>query len=580
MQPTPSRRYRILSVLGAGGFGTVYRAELITSGGLRREVALKVLNERAAANDQAAARLRDEARILSSLHHGGIVRVDDLVQLDGRWTMVMELVRGIDLDRLLETSGPLPVSVALELVESVSRTLHAATTARGPDGEELSLVHRDVKPANVLVTTAGITKLLDFGVARAKLSDREAATQEAVVMGSLPYLAPERFGFEDLPAGDVYALGATFYEALTGRRFGRTRPSQNGHQEHLRDALHQGWELIAPEAREPVMQLLVRCLAFDPKERPTAKALASQCGELRRRVSGPSLADWAEQRVQAVLDQPQPQHTDELCGAELSETPSAGLSGQALSAGADREPSGRMRRPELLLGVPITAANPVAAPTTPPRPAAPKPVTPSGGVAPSVETKDDPITADLAAPAPLHSRPAPPPPAAQGSSGWQVVALAGSLGLLIGVSVWLIASSLRGPTLAPAEPQPPNAGLTLTELAEPEPPAEEPAPPAEEPAPPAEDASADAEPAPDAAVKAPKPKAKPRTAILVKGDAEFVQLVGAAGNARPGNVAPGTYTLFPSFSGGYRVKGPTVTVAEGQTLSFECKSATRVCDAL
>ncbi|MCK6524407.1 serine/threonine protein kinase [Myxococcota bacterium] len=570
MQPTPSRRYRILSVLGAGGFGTVYRAELITSGGLRREVALKVLNERAAANDQAAARLRDEARILSSLHHGGIVRVDDLVQLDGRWTMVMELVRGIDLDRLLETHGPLPVSVALELVESVSRTLHAATTARGPDGEELSLVHRDVKPANVLVTTAGITKLLDFGVARAKISDREAATQEAVVMGSLPYLAPERFGFEDLPAGDVYALGATFYEALTGRRFGRTRPSQNGHQEHLRDALHQGWELIAPEAREPVAQLLVRCLAFDPKERPTAKALASQCGELRRRVSGPSLADWAEQRVQAVLDKPQAQSTDPLCGAELSETPSGELSGPALSA--DREPSGRLRRPELALGVPITAANPVAAP---PRP---RPVTPSGGVAPSTEAVDDPITADLAAPAPLHSRPAAPPPA-QSSSGWQVVALAGSLGLLIGVSVWLIASSIREPA-APVEPQPPNAGLTLTELAELEPgPAPGSEAPPEEPAP-EEVAEDEAAPAPDAAVKAPKPKAKPRTAILVKGDAEFVQLVGAAGNTRPGTVAPGTYTLFPSFSGGYRVKGPTVTVAEGQTLSFECKSATRVCDAL
>ena len=577
MQPTPSRRYRILSVLGAGGFGTVYRAELITSGGLRREVALKVLNERAAANDQAAARLRDEARILSSLHHGGIVRVDDLVQLDGRWTMVMELVRGIDLDRLLETSGPLPVSVALELVESVSRTLHAATTARGPDGEELSLVHRDVKPANVLVTTAGVTKLLDFGVARAKLSDREAATQEAVVMGSLPYLAPERFGFEDLPAGDVYALGATFYEALTGRRFGRTRPSQNGHQEHLRDGLHQAWELIAPEAREPVVQLLVRCLAFDHKERPTAKALAGQCGELRRRVSGPSLADWAEQRVQAVLDQPQPQSTDDLCGSELSETPSAGLSGQALSPAADREPSGRMRRPELLLGVPITAANPVMAPSNPPRPAQ-KPVTPSGGVAPSVESPDDPITADLAAPAPLHSRPAPTPHAAQGSSGWQVVALAGSLGLLIGVSVWLIASSLRAPTVVTAEPQPPNAGLTLTELAEVEPHPEE--PPEEAPTPEAPTPD-EAPTAPDpTTTRAPKPKAKPRTAILVKGDAEFVQLVGAAGNARPGTVAPGTYTLFPSFSGGYRVKGPTVTVAEGQTLSFECKSATRVCAPL
>ena len=95
-----------------------------------------------------------------------------------------------------------------------------------------------------------------------------------------------------------------------------------------------------------------------------------------------------------------------------------------------------------------------------------------------------------------------------------------------------------------------------------------------------EAAPEEAAPAPDVATKAPKPKAKPRTAILVKGDAEFVQLVGAAGNARPGTVAPGTYTLFPSFSGGYRVKGPTVTVAEGQTLSFECKSATRVCNAL
>jgi hypothetical protein len=283
------------------------------------------------------------------------------------------------------------------------------------------------------------------------------------------------------------------------------------------------------------------------------------------------LADWAEQRVQTVLDQPQPQSDDDLCGSELSETPSAGLSGQTLHAAADREPSGRMRRPELALGVPITAANPVMAP--------PRPVTPSGGVAPPVQSADDPNTADLAAPAPLHSRPAAPPPhAAHGSSGWQVVALAGSLGLLIGVSVWLIASSLREPTVATAEPQPPNAGLTLTELAEVEPQPEE---ATEEAPPPEEAAPEEATPTPDvAASKAPKPKAKPRTAILVKGDAEFVQLVGAAGNARPGAVAPGTYTLFPSFSGGYRVKGPTVTVAEGQTLSFECKSATRVCAPL
>jgi serine/threonine protein kinase len=134
MQPTQGRRYRILEVLGSGGFGTVYRAEMLTHSGLRREVALKVLNEQTAGDEEAARRLRDEARILGTLNHFGIVRVDDLLQLDGRWTMVMELVRGWDCEKLLGEYGVFPTSVSLDIVAGVARTLHAVSKAHGPEG--------------------------------------------------------------------------------------------------------------------------------------------------------------------------------------------------------------------------------------------------------------------------------------------------------------------------------------------------------------------------------------------------------------------------------------------------------------
>lgn len=569
MQVPQTRRYRIIEVLGVGGFGTVYRAEVVTGVGLRREVALKVLNEKAASNEEAAARLRDEARILSNLNHVGIVRVDDLMLLEGRWTLVMELVRGVDLERLLELFGPLPPAVALEVVASIGRTLHAASLATDPGGTPLNLVHRDVKPANILVTTGGITKLLDFGVARAQLSEREAATQKAIVMGSLPYLAPERYGFEDLPAGDVYALGALLYECLIGKRFGRTRPSEDHHREKLRDALRAAWELLVPDYREELLQLCADSLAFNPEWRPTARELAVRATELRRDVPGPTLAEWAEDRVNEALGLSRGLAADQLCGAVLTQMSSlnvvaqAGLGDrEAIQLVRTTEPQGFGPEPDAAPPPPIEA---LVAP-------------------PPVEARVDP---PVVAPIPGPPPPVPEPP----RRAWPllVVAVSALVGLALVIGARLLAQEDPAPRRAADGPQ-----LTLEDVAAPD-----------EPAPPIVDTGLRPEaPAPErdaAPPPAPKPPPQPsrinpelrdpwdpvestsasplgpRGTVMVLGDLESALLLGPDGQHPAGPVKPGTYTVFPSFPGGYRVKGPTVTVVDGQTVVVRCSAKTRTC---
>lgn len=115
----------------------------------------------------------------------------------------------------------MPPVAALAIVEEVASALHAAWHQDGPDGAPLRLIHRDIKPSNLRITAHGEVKMLDFGVARAELSSREEHTQEAA-FGTVPYMAPERFYGEDTVAGDVYALGVTLFEMLTGVKPGKS----------------------------------------------------------------------------------------------------------------------------------------------------------------------------------------------------------------------------------------------------------------------------------------------------------------------------------------------------------------------
>lgn len=285
----------MISVLGRGGFGTVYRADLLGEGSFVRPVALKVLNPEMEGVATVAARLRDEARLLGRIRHRSIVQVDGLVKLDDRWTVVMEFVDGIDLAKVIE-AGAVPARAALEIIGEVAGALYVAQTWPGDDGRPLGLLHRDIKPANLLLTAAGEVKVLDFGVARAETSDREAQTS-GMRFGSPGYVAPERVDGEELPAGDIYSLGVVAYEILAGSKLGRPSVRKDRHDPYIAEMLAHLARSQPPE----VMALLGKLLSYEPRERPSSRDLERQCREIVSALPGPFLRDWSEAALPPLL---------------------------------------------------------------------------------------------------------------------------------------------------------------------------------------------------------------------------------------------------------------------------------------
>jgi len=199
-----SGRYELEELLGVGGMSNVYRARDRL---LERTVALKVLHDRYSNDDEYVERFRREARSAARLSHPGIVTVIDRGEEEGHQYIVFEHVEGETLKQLVNREGPLPVRLALELALQIGRALSFAH-AQG-------VVHRDVKPQNVLLNGDGRAKVADFGIARAV--DVDGGTTTGVVVGTSHYLAPEQAKGEHANAqSDVYALGAVLYELLSG----------------------------------------------------------------------------------------------------------------------------------------------------------------------------------------------------------------------------------------------------------------------------------------------------------------------------------------------------------------------------
>ncbi|MCA9567326.1 MAG: serine/threonine protein kinase [Myxococcales bacterium] len=312
------RQYEVRAPVGKGGFGTVYEARLLGEGGFSKRVALKVLRRDLDDAEDIAQRQRDEARILGLIRHRAVVHVDGLVQLNGRWVVVMEFIDGLDLNKIMKQHGRLPSSVAIQVIGEVAGALHVAYHTDGPDGRPLRLLHRDIKPGNITVTTAGEVKVLDFGVARADFDLREAETR-SVRFGSMGYMSPERLEGEDLAAGDIYSLGVLLWEMLCGTRFGQTQLARKKQVARVEEQLEvlKGKLENAPEG---LVQLVREMLAFFPQDRPTGRDVERRCGELLREVNGPLLRDWSEHEIPRLQHGVQPPEDEEgLTGTILVE---------------------------------------------------------------------------------------------------------------------------------------------------------------------------------------------------------------------------------------------------------------------
>ncbi|MBW3561226.1 MAG: serine/threonine protein kinase [Actinobacteria bacterium] len=209
---TPGRllgdRYRLSRRIGRGGAGEVWRA---TDSLLDRDVALKILHRHLIGDDEAIDRFRREAVTAAGLNHRNIVVIHDIAEQDQDVYLVMELIDGPTLAGIVRRSAPLDPDVVVAIAEQVAQGLGAA--------HEQGLVHRDVKPANVLLTSDGTAKVADFGIAKALGEAHVTLTKPGEVVGTASYLAPEQLGGEDVDQrADVYSLGLVIHEALTAER--------------------------------------------------------------------------------------------------------------------------------------------------------------------------------------------------------------------------------------------------------------------------------------------------------------------------------------------------------------------------
>ena len=273
--------FEILEILGEGSFGTVCVAR-VSNDPLRRKVALKILKGAYTSNDKILNRTRDEARLLSRINHPNIVRVERLMEVGGRPVVVMELVQGISLDALLARfQNGVPPAVALEIVRQTCLALHVAwSDALGDDGRPLRVIHRDIKPSNILLSIHGEVKVVDFGIAKGEFEGREART-ESVVMGSRPYMAPERLdGVADSPAVDVYSAGMSLFELLTGRTMSLSINPVTHDQAMNRQLVYVQVPGMPQPAVDDLRDLIKRMCAYSRDYRPTAIECARDLEQL------------------------------------------------------------------------------------------------------------------------------------------------------------------------------------------------------------------------------------------------------------------------------------------------------------
>jgi eukaryotic-like serine/threonine-protein kinase len=298
-------RYALYEKLASGGMASVHIGRLVGPVGFARTVAIKRMHPQFAEDPEFVSMFLDEARLAARIRHPNVVPTLDVVATAGELFLVMDFVQGESLARLIRTSTlggqRIAPAMAASIMAGVLHGLHAAHEAKNERGEPLEIVHRDVSPHNILVGVDGVSRVLDFGVAKAV--GRLQTTREGQLKGKLAYMAPEQLRGHVSRATDVYAASVVLWEALTCQRL-----FQAENEGHMFDVVLKGCT-EPPSARAPDVPPLLdavtmRGLAVDPEKRfRTAREMAVALEEALTPAAASRIGDWVERSAKETLDQ-------------------------------------------------------------------------------------------------------------------------------------------------------------------------------------------------------------------------------------------------------------------------------------
>ena len=306
------QRYRVIKRLASGGMAEVFVAESAGIEGFRKRVAIKRVLPHLGKKDQFVAMFLDEARLSAQLSHSNVVSVFDIGVGDGAYFIVMEYVDGADLRAVNEhrkkIGRPMPVEAAVFICAKICQGLAYAHELSTPDGTPLEIVHRDITPANVLITKHGEVKIVDFGLAKA--TSQLARSDPGIIKGKFGYLAPETVLEQGVDHRvDIFAVGILLWELLAGRRLFQG-DTDYATVRLVRDAVVPPLSKINPDVNLDLEQLLGKALAKDPTQRyDTARELGRDLVRFLYRFGRPVNEDDVASLVRSAMGTPA-QHLD------------------------------------------------------------------------------------------------------------------------------------------------------------------------------------------------------------------------------------------------------------------------------
>lgn len=343
-------RFTLLQRLGAGGMAEVYLARLSGEAGFEKHLVIKKILPSLASDPEFVERLIQEGKLVAELNHGNIVQVQELGQEDGEFYLAMDYVAGTDLRELMgavrRAEEAFPEILATHVLLQVARALAYAHAKADIGGAPLGIVHRDISPANVLVSWEGEIKLTDFGIARIS-QDGRVLTSAGMLRGKVPYMAPEQVEGQELgPESDVFSFGVLAYELLAG-----TRPFDGDSDLQTLDRIRAGERasLLSHRADlDPELAALVEtCLAMDRGTRPGS-------GEALERALANLMAarGWvvSNSEMTALLERRFPKDSPERSRAPATGVTASGTVSSVTASNRDRIPTKSLAGPAPRVG--------------------------------------------------------------------------------------------------------------------------------------------------------------------------------------------------------------------------------------